>query len=82
MITPCSTPRGEQDLHANADAENRPPAGQSLADHLIATDPAEPRHAGREGAHARNDQPVRVQRGVTVGGHLGVRTDAGKGALR
>ena len=59
---------GEQDLHAHADAEHRPAAGQPTADDLVAADRAEALHARGEGAHAGDDEAVRVLRGRPVGG--------------
>ena len=54
----------EEDLHADADAEHRPPAGQPAVDDPRAVDGAQPGHAGGEGAHARDDEAVGVQRGL------------------
>ena len=55
---------GEQDLHAHADAEHRPPASEPPVDHPVAADRPQPCHARRERAHTRHHQAVGGQRGV------------------
>ena len=59
----------EQHLHADADAEHRPAAGEPLADHVVAADRAQAGHARGERADPGNDQPVglrgRVRSAVT-----------------
>ena len=73
---PCSTPRVEHDLHADADAEHRTAAGEPPADHLVAAHGAQAGHAGGEGADAGHDQAVgRLGRGA-VGGQLDLGADA------
>jgi len=51
-------PAGKQDLHADADAEHRPSAGQSLRDDLLAAYTAQSGHARGERADAGDDQAV------------------------
>ena len=53
-------PAGEQDLHAHADAEHGPAAGEPPADHLVAPYAAQAGHARRERADAGDDEPVGV----------------------
>ena len=77
--------RREQHLHAHADAEHRAPELEPLGDQLVAADRAQPRHAGRERAHARYGEPVAFQRRVGVipkSGHLDLRADPLERALR
>src|SRR5690606_2962206 len=66
---------GEQDLHADADAQHRPAAGQPPADDLLAAYALETGHARGERADARHHQAVALGRGLEVGrdGHAGAR---------
>ena len=68
----------EEHLHADADAEHRPAAGQPPPDHRVAAHRAQPVHAGGERADAGHDQAVGVQRGLAVGGQS---VDLGAGPL-
>ncbi len=72
---------GEQDLHADADPEDRAARLDPAGDHLLAADAVQPGHAGRERAHARDHQAVAPGRGVEVGGYRDVGAHAGEGAL-
>ncbi len=74
--------RREQHLHADADAEHRAAEIEPPGDQLVAAHRAQPGHAGRERAHARDREPVAVQRGVQVRGHLDLRADPLQRALR
>src|SRR5690606_10187930 len=62
----------EHDLHADADAEHGPPAGEAAAHDLVAAHAAQPGHDGRERPHAGHDEAVRVLRAGAVGGQLDV----------
>ena len=70
----------EQDLHADADAEHRPAAGQPTADHPLAADRAQPGHAGRERADPGHHQAVGLQGEAEVGGERHVGAGALEGA--
>ncbi|OEI67227.1 hypothetical protein Cus16_3128 [Curtobacterium sp. ER1/6] len=67
---------GEHDLHADADAEYRSPAGQAVVDDLAAAHPLELVDDRGERAHARHEQAVRAQGLLLVGGerHVGTGT--------
>ena len=58
-----------QHLHADADAEHRPPGRDPLGDHRVAADGADACHAGGEGADAGDDQTVGRSGRLEVGGH-------------
>ena len=66
----------EEDLHADADAEHRPPAGEPLADDPVPLHVQQPRHAGGVGTDTGHDQAVGFDGRMRVGGDL----DIGPGA--
>ena len=57
----------EQHLHADADAQHRPAAGEPAADDPVALDRAQPAMQAANAPDARDDEPVGVQRRVEVG---------------
>ena len=59
----------EQHLVPDADGQRRPARGPPLGDDLRPAHGDQSRHAGREGADARDHQTVGGQRRVRVGGH-------------
>ena len=68
---------GEEDLHADADAEHRTPAGEPPADDPLALDRTQPGHARGVRPDTGHDEAVRRERGVEVAG----QGDRGAGAL-
>jgi hypothetical protein len=61
-------PAFEQHLHADADAEDRPAAGEPALDELVTADRPERLHDRTEGPHSGNDETVRVEDQAPVGG--------------
>ena len=72
---------GEQDLHADADAEHRPARGDSVGDDGVSVNGAQPRHTGLECADAGHHQTVGGKRVGTVGRHGDISADAFQRAL-
>ncbi len=72
----------EQDLHADADAQDRASARESLADDPVTADRQQSLHARRERSDAGNHQSVGSERHLRVGGHLDLGAGASEGALR
>ena len=58
----------EEDLHADADAEHRPSAGEAAFDELVAAAGSQRLHDGTERADAGDDEPVGVEHERPVGG--------------
>ena len=58
----------EQHLHADADAEHGPAAGEPALDELVAAARAQRLHDGAEGADARHDEAVGLEHERPVGG--------------
>src|SRR4051794_20559590 len=71
----------EEDLHADADAQDGTATGQPAADDPRPVDGAQARHAGGEGTDPGDDQPVGVQGGIAVGGDRDVGADPGQRTL-
>ena len=71
VTTPCSSPRVEQDLHADADAEHRPAGRDPVGDHRAGAERLDAGHAGRVRARrparpGRRPRPPRPRSAVTV----------------
>jgi hypothetical protein len=72
---------GEEDLHADADAEDRAAGLDPARDHLLAADAPDARHAGGERADAGDDEAIALGGLVKVGGDRDIGADAGEGAF-
>ena len=72
----------EQDLHPDADAQDRASAGQPMVDDLRTADGAEAGHARGERTHPRDHQPVGGHRRAEVGGDLDLGADLLEGRWR
>ena len=72
----------EHHLHTDADAQHRASASKSPSDQYIPAYPTDAIHAGRERAHARDDQTIGGHGGVEVGGDGDLCSYALQSALR
>src|SRR5262249_60396376 len=63
--------RLEQELHAEADAEERPPACDGMPDRLDQAEGGEVRHAGAEGADPRQYDRRSIGDAIGIAGDLG-----------
>ena len=66
----------EQQLHPEADAEQRQALGHQPADQVREAERVEVAHRLREGAHAREHEAIGGAQLVVVGGDRGARADA------
>lgn len=69
---------GEQ-LHSQADAENRPSGSDQSGERVGESALVEAAHPGAERANSRQDQPFRPLRGDGIGDELGVELEEGEG---
>jgi hypothetical protein len=66
----------EQQLHPQAQPEDRRPLARALDHELVEAELAHRAHRGGEGAHAGDDEPVGGAQRVVVGGQRDARADA------
>jgi hypothetical protein len=72
---------GEEDLHADADAQYRAAAGQPALDDPVPASLVQALHAGGEGTDPWHQQPVGRHGRVEVTGDLDIGADMGQGPL-
>jgi hypothetical protein len=71
----------EENLHADADAEQRTSRAEKVGDHLSRADSIDPSHAGRVGPDAGDDESVGVADRVRIRGDVDAGTDSLQCAL-
>src|SRR5262249_7628149 len=72
---------GEQDLHADADAQHGTAAREAPVDDPVPARLLQTLHTGREGADTGDEEPVRVHRRVEVARYLDLGARAREGAF-